>query len=278
MNVCILVAGTHGDVQPFVYLGMRLQSDGHRVRLATHAEYRNLVLSHGLEYYPLGGDPRVLSEFLIKTGGRLLPNLADKEERNNIGPMVKMLKNICYSCYPACTEPDPEDALGRKFVADAIISNPVTYGHIHVAESLSIPLHIMFPQPWSPTRAIPHPQANVGYESTDSLKNLLSFKYFDEFMWLGLGAMTNAFRKGELHLDIVRSGENGKNLLNDNKVPISHMWSPAFVPRFKDWPSHVDVVGEFCAPKGVPSPSSFAPDPRLLAFLEGGDRPIYIGT
>jgi hypothetical protein len=37
-------------------------------------------------------------------------------------------------------------AKGREFVADAIISNPVTYGHIHVAESLSIPLHIMFPQ------------------------------------------------------------------------------------------------------------------------------------
>ena len=34
----------------------------------------------------------------------------------------------------------------RPFVADAIISNPVSYAHIHCAEALGIPLHLMFPQ------------------------------------------------------------------------------------------------------------------------------------
>ena len=34
----------------------------------------------------------------------------------------------------------------RKFVADAIISNPVSYAHIHCAEALGVPLHLMFPQ------------------------------------------------------------------------------------------------------------------------------------
>lgn len=34
----------------------------------------------------------------------------------------------------------------RPFVADAIISNPVTYAHIHCAEALGVPLHLMFPQ------------------------------------------------------------------------------------------------------------------------------------
>jgi hypothetical protein len=31
-------------------------------------------------------------------------------------------------------------------VADAIISNPVCYAHIHCAEALGVPLHLMFPQ------------------------------------------------------------------------------------------------------------------------------------
>jgi hypothetical protein len=31
-------------------------------------------------------------------------------------------------------------------VADAIISNPVSYAHAHCAEALGIPLHLMFPQ------------------------------------------------------------------------------------------------------------------------------------
>ena len=37
----------------------------------------------------------------------------------------------------------------------------------------------------------------------------------------------------------IRLGERGRSLLNDNHVPISHMWSPAFVGKCADWPSYV---------------------------------------
>lgn len=37
------------------------QADGHRVRLATHSNFKEFVLSAGLEFYPLGGDPKVLA-------------------------------------------------------------------------------------------------------------------------------------------------------------------------------------------------------------------------
>ena len=35
---------------------------------------RKLVVQCGLEFYPLGGDPRKLSALLVKTGGWLVPN------------------------------------------------------------------------------------------------------------------------------------------------------------------------------------------------------------
>lgn len=38
-----------------------LQEDGHRVRLATHANFKDFVLAAGLEFFPLGGDPKVLA-------------------------------------------------------------------------------------------------------------------------------------------------------------------------------------------------------------------------
>ncbi len=141
MNIVILVVGTRGDVQPFIYLGQALQKYGHRVRLATHAEYREDVTTKGgLEYYPLAGDPRKLSEYMVKTGGRLMPDLRSEDERKDIPEKMAMLKDITFSCFPACTAPDPEDTENRPFLADAIISNPVSYGHIHCAEALCIPL------------------------------------------------------------------------------------------------------------------------------------------
>lgn len=46
--------------------GMFWQADGHRVRLATHSNFEDFVLTSGLEFFPLGGDPKVLAacEFL----------------------------------------------------------------------------------------------------------------------------------------------------------------------------------------------------------------------
>jgi sterol 3beta-glucosyltransferase len=141
----MICALDRGDVQPFILLAKRLVADGHRVRLATHEVFRKTVcVDNGLEFYPLGGDPQLLSEFMVKTQGFILPVSAD-----TIGQVprnVMMINDIIHSCWGACMYPDPLDPLKRPFIADAIISNPVTYGHIHCAEALGVPLHMMFPQ------------------------------------------------------------------------------------------------------------------------------------
>ena len=48
---------------------------------------------------------------------------------------------------------------GAPFRAQAIISNPPTYGHVHVAEPLRMPWHIYLTMPWMPTNEFPHPLA-----------------------------------------------------------------------------------------------------------------------
>lgn len=67
---CFIISG---DVQPFLQLGLRLQLDGHRVRIATHACFREYISARGLEFYPLAGDPLKLSEFMVKTQGFVIP-------------------------------------------------------------------------------------------------------------------------------------------------------------------------------------------------------------
>lgn len=38
-----------------------MQEYGHHVRLATHANFSTFIKSAGVDFYPLGGDPRVLA-------------------------------------------------------------------------------------------------------------------------------------------------------------------------------------------------------------------------
>lgn len=56
-----------GDVQPYVALGKALARDGHRIRIATHETFREFVTSHGLEFFNIGGDPKELMSYMVKS-------------------------------------------------------------------------------------------------------------------------------------------------------------------------------------------------------------------
>ena len=64
MNIVIMAVGTRGDITPFCCIGLKLLQDGHRVRVATHTCFKELVLEKGLDFYPLAGDPVKLSEVI----------------------------------------------------------------------------------------------------------------------------------------------------------------------------------------------------------------------
>ncbi|KAL0452228.1 UNVERIFIED_CONTAM: Sterol 3-beta-glucosyltransferase UGT80A2 [Sesamum latifolium] len=167
LQIVMLIVGTRGDVQPFVAIGKRLQIDlqlnnscwnplagrWSQVRLATHANFKEFVLSAGLEFFPLGGDPKVLAAYMVKHKGFLPSGPSEIHIQRN------QIKEIIFSLLPACVDPDPDTKV--PFKADAIIANPPAYGHTHVSEALRVPLHIMFTMPWTPTSEFPHPLSRV---------------------------------------------------------------------------------------------------------------------
>nr|AYR16621.1 UDP-glucosyltransferase UGT80A23 [Polygala tenuifolia] len=259
LQIVMLIVGTRGDVQPFVAIGKRLQDYGHRVRLATHSNFKEFVLTAGLEFYPLGGDPKVLAGYMVKNKGFLPSGPSEIPIQRN------QMKEIIYSLLPACKEPDMDS--GVPFKADAIIANPPAYGHVHVAEALKVPIHIFFTMPWTPTSEFPHPLSRVkqptGYR--------LSYQIVDSLIWLGIRDMINDLRKKKLKLRPVTylSGSQG----SENDVPHGYIWSPHLVPKPKDWGPKVDVVG-FCF---LDLASNYEPPEALVKWLEAGDQPIYIG-
>ena len=180
LNIVILVVGTRGDVQPFIAFGQALRQFDHRVRLATHQVHRRFVLRNDLEFSPLAGNPDELVEYVIRNGGifRKVPALLNGDVRRQRETITEILSTT----WNACTVDDPET--GVPFTADAIITNPPSYGHIYCAEKLGIPLHMVFTMPWSKTVRFPHPFAGsknnrIGTEldnkrSYDEIEKLVS--------------------------------------------------------------------------------------------------------
>ncbi|KAJ0416475.1 UDP-Glycosyltransferase/glycogen phosphorylase [Aspergillus carlsbadensis] len=267
LNIVIQVVGSRGDVQPFIALGNALQQYGHRVRLATHNVFEGFVRDSGLEFYPIGGDPADLMAYMVKNPG-LIPSM-ESLRAGDIQRKRIMVQEMLDGCWRSCIEPDMHTQV--PFVADAIIANPPSFAHVHCAQALSIPVHLMFTMPWSSTKAFPHPLANISGGSAErSVKNYVSYGVVDWLTWQGLGDVINQWRKG-LDLDEVATFE-GPHLAEILQVPFTYCWSPALVPKPRDWPSYIDVCGFFF--RETPK---YDPPADLQAFLSSGPPPVYIG-
>ena len=258
LNVVIHVVGSRGDVQPFVALGKTLKAlYNHRVRLATHPTFKTFVEENGLEFFSIGGDPAELMAFMVKNPG-LMPGM-DTLRSGDIGKRRKGMYEIVQGCWRSCIElgdgtgvaasDDLDsrssldsgigmdgDVAAKPFVADAIIANPPSFAHIHCAEKLGIPLHLMFTyviplardsqvnhsdhfdsMPWSPTQAFPHPLANIQSSNADtSMTNFVSYALVEMMTWQGLGDIINRFRENSLGLE-----------------PVSIMWAPGMASRLR---------------------------------------------
>ena len=272
LSIAILIVGSRGDVQPFLPIAQRLRDDGHRVRVATHAVFREFVESHGIEFFPLAGDPRELMEYMVMTGGRLIP-LRPSQLLEQVPRKRKMMAEILTSTWKACTEPDPGHPESAPFVADALIANPPSQGHIHVAQALCAPLQIIFTMPWSPTRSFPHPFVHMVSQSHPSLRNRLSFEAFDLLTWLGVEDLVNDFREHTLGLDRLQLGPHGASLVHELEVPHAYLWARCILDKPEDWGPHFVITGFVF----LVVATRFEPPPALREFLGSGDPPVYVG-
>ncbi|KAI0006887.1 hypothetical protein F4779DRAFT_594506 [Xylariaceae sp. FL0662B] len=282
LNIVIMVIGSRGDAQPFLKIGKTLKEDyGHRVRIATHPAFRDFVeKDSGLEFFSVGGDPSELMAFMVKNPG-MIPTL-ETVKAGDIGrrraAMAEMFEGFWRACINATdNEKDINNLkmMGEKdpFVADAIIANPPSFAHVHCAEALGIPLHLMFTFPYTPTTAFPHPLATIKQSNVDlAYTNFISYPLVEMMVWQGLGDLVNHFRVKTLGLDPVSTlwAPGATYRLH---VPFSYLWSPGLVPKPDDWGPEVDVSGFVF----LDLASSYQPPQDLVDFLDAGEMPVYIG-
>ena len=185
LNIVIMVIGSRGDIQPFLKVGKLLKEDyGHRVRIATHPAFKKFVEhDSGLEFFSVGGDPAELMAFMVKNPG-LMPSVSTVRageigrKRDSMFEMFQGFWRACINATDDETDASNLRMMGDKhpFVADAIIANPPSFAHIHCAERLGVPLHLMFTFPYSPTQQFPHPLANIKKSNVDTnYTNFMSY-------------------------------------------------------------------------------------------------------
>ncbi|RKK12684.1 hypothetical protein BFJ66_g18230, partial [Fusarium oxysporum f. sp. cepae] len=150
LNIVLQIVGSRGDVQPFIALGNELQKHGHRVRIASHDVFADFVRQSNLEFYPAGGDPSDLMavserpissdfeilaylmlrmKYMVKNPG-LIPSVSSLMA-GDISRKQDMVEEMLDKFWLSCIEPDPIS--GVPFIAEAIISNPPSFAHIHQA-------------------------------------------------------------------------------------------------------------------------------------------------
>ena len=278
LNIVIMVIGSRGDAQPFLKIGKVLNEKyGHRVRIATHPTFRQFVEKNsGLEFFSVGGDPSELMSFMVKNPGMIptLESVKSGEISRKRAAMAKMFEGFWRACITETDTPRTSRADKDPFVADAIIANPPSFAHIHCAEALGIPLHLMFTFPYTPTQRFPHPLAIIKKSNMEpGYTNLMSYPLVEMVVWQGLGDLINHFRINTLGLDPVSTlwAPGSTYRLH---VPFTYLWSPSLAPKPDDWSPEIDVSGFVF----LDLASSFTPSKQLEQFLdECEEPPIYIG-
>ena len=127
--------------------------------------------------------------YMVKNPG-LMPSMKSLRS-GEIQEKQKIVAEMLRGCWSSCIDPDPIS--GRPFVAEAIIANPPSFAHIHCAQALGIPLHLMFTMPWTSTGAFSHPLANFTNKektqgegrSSKETANYLSYLMVEWLTWQG---------------------------------------------------------------------------------------------
>merc|ERR1719247_239276 len=179
-------------------MAKELQRAGHRTRLSTHQQFEGFVRGEGVEFYPMAGaegdwTPSDLMKFMeegrslqLRDLIRLRPSEMMKRTRATRTIFLPTQppghddgENPHYGSWAAAFQPDLSS--GLPFRAQALISNPPSYTHIHIAERLRIPCQLVFTMPWTQTQAVGHPIASRPESSP--YWNEFSFRWVEQVQW-----------------------------------------------------------------------------------------------
>ena len=104
------------------------------------------------------------------------------------------------------------------------------------------------------------------------MTNFVSYALVDMMTWQGLGDVINRFREKSLGLEPL-SIMWAPGMLSRLRISYTYCWSPALIPKPKDWGPHIGIAGFYF----LDLAKDYNPPADLKEFLDAGPPPIYIG-
>lgn len=261
MRITIPTTGSRGDIQPYIALGRGLQARGHRVRLATHADFEGQARKHGLDFFPI--EPGGLALQSTATAGRMLRADGDPfrflcEFTRLRRPLVADLMNRCRQ---ACAD------------ADLVLLSPTALlVTLSVAEKLRLPTCWTSLPPNSPSRYLPNsffPPAPEWLPGRGAY-NILTHFATAEMLWQLMRTSINRARREVLGLPAFPFLGPTAAVLGQ-RVRL-YGYSPLVVPPPADWGLEHQVTGFWVLDEAVNQLPA-----GLADFLAAGPPPVYVG-
>ncbi|KAI9723725.1 MAG: Sterol 3-beta-glucosyltransferase [Candelaria pacifica] len=254
LRITCLTIGSRGDVQPYIALCKGFLAEGHKPKIATHAEFEPWIRKHGIDFAPVDGDPAELMRICVENGMFTYSFLREASLK-----FRGWIDELLSSAWKACQD------------TDLLIESPSAMAGIHIAEALGVPYFRAFTMPWTRTRAYPHAFA-VPEHKMGGAYNYITYVMFDNVFWKAIAGQVNRWRKKELGL---RSTNLDK--MQPNKVPFLYNFSPSVVVpplEYSDW---IRVTGYWFLDEAT----DWHPPKELTSFIskarEDGKKIVYIG-
>ncbi len=257
LPIIIVAAGSRGDVQPYVALGVGLQRAGYTVGVLTSEDFRQLVTAHGLAFHDMGGNMQAVTQGMqdLLEQGNFLKILSSMQ-----GAAQRLVLQAAKNGLAACQ--------GTKLIISGLGG---LFVGLALAEKLAVPLIQAYLYPFTPTRGFPGVLTPLPQTRVTAWANRLSHRLVQQMIWQATRPADNQARRQVLGLPPAPvwgpfSGAHARQV-------ILYGYSPHVIPRPGDWDANLHVTGYWF----LEPPADWQPLPELVDFLQAGPPPVFIG-
>ncbi|KAJ5259456.1 hypothetical protein N7478_012437 [Penicillium angulare] len=271
LDIVFMLIGSRDEIKSMIFVGQELQKQGNRVLIATHGIFRSFTTKLGMEFFSISNDPQ---HPIATNDSGFIPGL-NSSDRSQVQQSRRMLLHTLKQCWNACRYSELRE--GNPFSVDAIIATPLAHAHIHCAERLSIPLHIMSTTPWTPTRQFAHPLAQLesGIEIDSQIQNYLSYILVEDSIQHEIHRVVDHFRQAVLGLPTSLCVEE-KGLLAQFSIPHTYLWASGLLARPQDWEDHIEIGLDIAGFVRAKSSLHYTPSEKLREFLSQAVEPVLV--